>query len=224
MDFAANIAAYLTNDRNAERIADDLAAYYQGSFPAGQGYRFDELCRLASPDRFDQTDFDAVSCLGPAISSAVVDGINARSAELDPRLTALDQQVKFMTIWDSPDSVWGYNGSLLTELFVYLRDTIPGVGGITASKFLACKYPELVPIRDLTTERVIGTDHTGPWGLMWRAALTPDVRSRLYELSSDRVPDHVSLLRRGGVAIWMAGVQHPGHEIQPDGLFAEPTA
>lgn len=220
MDLAHNIAAYVTNDDNATSIADDLTSYYRGDPPALIASRFDDLSRQAEVTSFNEIDFEAVAALGHRLNDETIDQLQTVRAErLAELLAELDAQVKFMTIWDAPDSVWDYPDSPLPRTFLFLRDEIPGVRGIMASKLLACKYPELVPIRDVATERIVGTDHTGPWGLMMKAALTPDVRDRLYDYSSDTVPGYVSLLRRLGASLWMAATRNPGKELRPDGTI-----
>ncbi len=75
------------------------------------------------------------------------------------------------------------------------------VGPTIASKLLAAKRPRLVPIEDTVVRDALGPE-VNKWS-SWRDALRDESLRDLIADRTSSAPDHMSLLRRIDVVVWM---------------------
>lgn len=76
------------------------------------------------------------------------------------------------------------------------------MGKVRASKLMASKRPDLVPIRDRHLEAILGAPDT--WWDPWRQlASRPEIAELVDRVTPAHLVDRVTLLRRLDVILWM---------------------
>lgn len=86
-----------------------------------------------------------------------------------------------------------------------LFDSLPGIGRTKASKLLARKRPQLVPIRDAVVERVLDLPEGGWWCQLGTVLKNQRRLARVSKLDPGVPGYQPSALRLLDVAIWMVG-------------------
>jgi len=92
---------------------------------------------------------------------------------------------------------------LLGEAYWPVQRRSNGLGRTKRSKLLAAKRPRLVPVVDTIVEQQLGKA-----GNYWQAfgdVMADEPLRREIERATKAAPDHVSLLRRLDVVVWMTG-------------------
>ena len=182
-------------DRNLGTVRDDLRRYFvSGAFT---GQHFETYSRLADPRQFDGNDIAAVMCLSVRVSPNVLNELLAFPAL--GSFSPLDG-VRDKPMWHRPASDYE-PGSILNRIFDTLV-RIENVGPTVASKLMASKFPQSVPVWDRDISLLLG--HPEKWWLGWHAAMAnPSLRRRLADLRQDLAAEHVPLLRIADVLLWM---------------------
>lgn len=106
-------------------------------------------------------------------------------------------------LWEAPDELLGPDGPAWA-LWDELR-AIPGVGRTRASKLLARKRPQLMPILDKVIVRALNLEDVDAWQAL-RLALTPELRERIDALApaaTDQGATTPTTLRLLDIATWM---------------------
>lgn len=176
-----------------------LDRYFRGSSgDSFTGRWFEHFSRLSHPIKLDANDVAACGALSVPLAGKVIDALFNRKSEIDDLLAASPNRTA--TLWEvDPDSD---SYSALNKLYFVVRD-VPGIGSVTASKLLASKRPHLVPIRDAVVASVLGAGED--WWAPWRSALTPTLVKLVQGLTSESIPDDVSVLRKLDVILWSFG-------------------
>jgi len=105
-------------------------------------------------------------------------------------------------LWEVDDADLAEDAPL-AEAYRLLR-SIPNAGKVTASKLLACKRPNLVPIRDSVVEQLLGAGEL--WWRPWRDVVANEtIRTTIEAITPPAVPAGTSVLRRLDVILWMVG-------------------
>jgi hypothetical protein len=170
-----------------------LAAYF-GDDPKSEfaGAMFDSLGENP-PGCFCRDDLLAASLLdvrfGPRAVRELCDG------RFDEALRLVDYR---RPIWKLDDATYEKVNSLLKHM-----KGVPGIGPTRASKLLARKRPELVPIRDSVIEAVLHLGNNPWWRDLAVVLADPSRRACIAEIKPANV--EVSLLRVLDVGLWMLG-------------------
>ncbi len=194
------VAAFIENNQDRAR---DLLARYFATDAGDDGYTgrwFEHFSALSDPMHLDANDVAAAATLSVPLEGRVVAGLFEKAADFDELLAAAP--LRSVTLWDVDDSALDEDAPL-AQAYRLLR-SIPGVGKVTASKLLACKRPDLVPIRDRVVEQLLGAGDA--WWRPWRDVVADEtLRTTIESITPDVVPAGTSMLRRLDVILWMAG-------------------
>lgn len=144
------------------------------------------------PDRFAADDIVAASLLdvrfGPvAIRTLLTD------TDVNAALAAVPQQV---ALWEASDD----DLTAATRLWDAVR-AVPGVGRTRASKLLARKRPDLVPIVDSVIARALAL-HDETWQPLAETLRSEHLRRDIENLCPATVSSGLSLLRLLDVVVW----------------------
>jgi hypothetical protein len=212
------ISAWLLNGASTEYLAQHLSEYF-GENPSGksvyQGQHFEWFVSRSQPEVFTENDVLAVSALSYTLPAQAVREL------LDPALSKtlgreipndlLDECWRAVSAEGPPDlrlcpETWLTSSqSPFRRLYKRLK-LIHNVGDVAASKLMAAKFPDLIPIWD---DRVAGLLFDATENLWWvpmRNLLTQnggEVSQRLNSLDSGRDDFPISTLRRLDVVLWM---------------------
>lgn len=92
-------------------------------------------------------------------------------------------------------------GGAAIELYGLLDD-LPGVGPTKATKLMAAKRPQLIPIQDAFVEEELMLPKGRFWLPMYDQLADESLRDFIRDLTKT-APARISLLRRIDVAVWM---------------------
>lgn len=187
----AGVADYVAN--NEARIALDFSTY----FTANTGRLFEEFSRLGAPNEFDANDVAACAALSVPLDGATLNRLWLKKAQLD--LLLAESAKRDVTLADVDTDSTEYER--LDELYRQLRK-IRGLGYVRASKILASKRPQLVPIRDTYVEVLLGKPKL--WWKPWRDVVSNEpLVGSVRGLAAGVTPADVSDLRLFDVMLWM---------------------
>jgi len=203
-----HIHAYL--QQNPDRIRRHLSTYF-GPYVAptargqnDQGYTgryFEYYAARSDPWRISGDDIAAATTLSVTFDRHLVASLAQAAGELEGLLALAPHPT--VPIWEVPRSTFD-DDSPLSRLYSRLRGIFQ-IGPAFASKLLAAKRPDLIPIRDDLVWRIMGEPER--WWCLWHDLLYGSagagLRGLTVELSKDLVPEPVSLLRRLDVVLWM---------------------
>ena len=187
---------------NTERCSEMLQRYFNPDGPNGgfAGRWFEYFSIRSDPMHLDANDVAAAAALSVPLDGRALSSLFARAGELDELLR--HSPTRATPLWEVDEAVLAA-GSPLWSAYDLLR-SIPGVGYVRASKLLACKRPNLVPIRDTVVEQLLGAGTS--WWRPWRDVVSNErLRTAVDALTPSAVPDGTSLLRRLDVILWMFG-------------------
>jgi hypothetical protein len=192
MSFTSTIHSQFSNTAAAQDAIDRY--FYREKF---NGANFELMADTDNPNRFTARDIVAVSTLSVDVPAAVSiwlllgDG-GRQTSDL------LKQVPPDLDIWDAAEHL--AKGKPLWQLWDILMEQ-HNIGITKCSKLLAAKRPRLVPIWDSVVDKVFGKsdDH---WRDMRLALSSAEDRALIAEATAN-APNHVSLLRRLDVVIWM---------------------
>lgn len=195
-----NVARWLCdNPAIIEKHLTDYFTNFEGRF-------FEYYIARSDPFKFTPWDFLALSALSinpPASTMATV--LESEGNQLNIALASAQREIGALpvderTLW-TIDSKYLREESNLYELYYKLKE-IPGVAKVTASKLLAAKFAEIVPIRDSKVELLLQADDYW-WLPMQEVTRTQELREKLSAVSVPILGRGPSLLRRLDVVLWM---------------------
>lgn len=186
-------------ETNRDVVPQYIKRYFFGVPGAGPyaGRHFETLSQMGNPHRFEATDLLAVQALSVTVPSGsalslLIDQAEEFNAELK-NLPGCD-------IWEAERSIFETEGAA-TKLF-RLLDRLPEVGTTKATKLMASKRPNLVPIQDTFVEEELMEPRGRFWLPIYDQLADASLRKFIHELTA-AAPEGVSLLRRIDVSVWM---------------------
>lgn len=219
-----------------------LRDYYTGTKSNGQplftGARFESLGGPwndpANADRFTAGDLLAVSCLSIELpGAAAIRILESQTGSLGERLAAMPRLG--VPLWEASDSEIGRD-SAAAELWWLLRGGRDGIGRVTASKLMARKRADLIPVYDRVIGSALGlTSAEGHWETMRQLMLTSvngvPLHQRLGTMAVDTgLAPLVTPLRVFDVLVWYAynpnstvraGAQRLADELSESGALSQ---
>lgn len=210
-----------TDDRAVRQIAkyysrrDDGSALYTGA-------RYDTFDptggRAAQVDRFTPDDIVAISFLSVRVRPSSIDTLLYGRAE---EINGVLEEVGHEPFWEAgPPS----SGTPQWRLEDSLR-SIADIGMTKASKLMARKRPELIPIYDSVVAKVLEVEKPF-WGPMYELFANDSFRDRLASIRDTvrqedpetLMPADLTLLRVFDVVTWMDGRSAGVPSASPDEL------
>lgn len=206
-----------------EELSDELALGYLQTYfardasgtPRYSGSQFDTLAGGGNGDtanRLTADDLVAVSTLAVHVPATAalsllgqdVERVSTLLGEIDPdsQLHTLDQSAFTQSL--GPDGP----AAQLWKLLRRHGGERWGVGPTTASKLMARKRPDLIPVYDSVVAETVDLPHSGNQWVMWWEALRQDdgaLAARLTRLRIESGHEHLSLLRVLDIVLWMHG-------------------
>jgi hypothetical protein len=201
-----------------------LHDYYTATRSNGQpwftGARFESIGGQwndpANADRFTAGDVVAVSCLSiPIPSTAAIRILEHQADSIAERLAAMPRYG--VPLWEASDAEIGPN-SAAAQLWWLLRGGLDGIGRTTASKLMARKRADLVPIYDSVVTSALGlANAVGHWERMRHLMLTSVDGSPLHQrlgamADAAGLAPLVTPLRVFDVLVWYA--YNPKDEVK----------
>jgi hypothetical protein len=193
---------------NWSRLEDHLDWYlrhYKGRF-------FEILREKSSSRRFEIFDISAAESLSVLVPPRAVNWLLREDEARDALLDEVDD-----ALVPGKDALWTCDRGLLIgdrnkleesgALFqLYYQLKSHGIGPVTASKLLAAKYPNVVPIRDSLVEKLLEPNKATNWWLDIRTLF--DDGDQVLADHLDRLPipsggPPVTTLRRLDIILWM---------------------
>lgn len=202
-EFAPLAAALLDDYYTATR--DNGQPWFTGARFETIGGRWNDP---ANADRFTAGDVVAVSCLSVRLQGAAAIRILEHQADRIGELLAAMPR-SGVSLWEVPESEIGPK-SAASELWWLLRDGLDGIGRTTASKLMARKRADLVPIYDSVVGSALGlANANGHWETMRHLMLTSADGSPLHQRLGAMAVDAglsalVTPLRVFDVLVWYA--------------------
>jgi hypothetical protein len=163
------------------------------------GRHFEHYSAMGNPNRFEPSDLLAIEALSIGLPKEVAAQLFLEEVDYFSELLA-DIPAN-IDMWDVPRSVME-DGSRAAELHTRLRENLDDVDWVKAGKLLASKRPRLVPILDDFVKSVLRPPIGRFWVCLYDQLVDQKRRKKIAEICSC-APDHVSLLRRIDVAVWM---------------------
>lgn len=206
------------------QIGEDEAVRYINRYfdlqvngrPLYTGSRFETFAGggRANANRITASDLIAVSMLGVHVPAQASIGIlGSLSERIERLLYRVPVDVTFENLTKGEfDQLLGRD-SPCDELWKLLRQKGDRwkVGQTTASKIIARKRPNLVPIYDSVIARETGMEDSKPQWDRWFAAFHGDdgakLTKRLGDLREKTGQHHLSLLRVLDIVLWMNGAR-----------------
>ena len=202
LDFKPDsILAFLKKSTNSETHLKEYFGKYQGRF-------FELFATQSSTIEFTPWDFLAINSLSvyptaDAMSSFLVDRIdefNLRLEETHKKINSLHLDQR--KLWTIPRRFLASDNEL-SKLYEALK-SVDGFGYVTASKLLALKFPDLIPIRDSKVEKLLQAQELW-WEPMARVMKNEEIFKILTDLLDgiQTKQPRPSLLRVLDVLLWM---------------------
>ena len=207
-----NIASWISNAQNFARIERHFKDYFEKRVGdraknVWHGQHFEWFANRVVRDCFTEVDLAAIGALSVELKAQT-----AREL-IEDNNNKLRNLLKECELWTAKngsdassadlDDSWLENDSPFSRLYFELKkpDRID-IGTVTASKFMAAKYPGLIPIRD---SRVAALLAPMPSELWWRPMrdLAVQVKTVLDKLEVERDDIRVTTLRKLDVVLWM---------------------
>ena len=187
-------------ETNRDALPDYYERYFRGRGEKPKpfsGSLFEEFSAKATSDHFEPTDVFAAQALSINIPTAAVrkllyddrDTFNSALQALPPgEFGKVDR------------SVFERKGAAM-KLFKLL-DALPGVGTTKATKLMAAKRPELIPIQDAFVQEELMVPDGKFWLPMYDQLADESLRDFIGDVTK-AAPEGIPLLRRIDVAVWM---------------------
>lgn len=194
---AERVLGYFTDDGFGLAVKA-LRSYY------GPGYHytgsaFDQLVSRTSPDMYTSSDMLAVSMLSVTVPPRAALHL-LHDAEIEDLLRRIPSDA---SIWRHPELL---DRDRPAWRLWSLVEALNGVGETIASKLLAAKRPELIPIFDKHVNEALSLP-TSKWAFWQQVARDDRSRNLLESIeaakSEAQVPGAVSPLRAIDVVVWM---------------------
>lgn len=186
--------------------------------PKYTGSHFETLGSQSNdPDVINASDLLAVQTLSVQVPARAAIGIlGGQSGTITELLAALPNGKSLSSLSDEEFTRWLGEDSPGQQLWDLLRRngngadgktlTRWGVGPTTASKILARKRPELIPVEDSVITRVTNRGKQSSWQMWWEEMRTDSVlEERAEEIREDTGHGELSTLRVLDIVLWMSG-------------------
>lgn len=186
--------------QHRDEVRGDLERYFSGTEgDQFTGRWFEPFAGMGDPASFGAADLLAVESLSVQVPpEAAAALLVTRPEDFNSKLREIPLD---HTLWEvEPRAV--ATDSPADALHAELR-TLPGVDWVTAGKLMAAKRPALIPVYD-SKVRALLNPSGGPFWEPLREVLADERRRSTIEDVCSIAPDHVTLLRRIDVALWMA--------------------
>jgi hypothetical protein len=188
-------------ETNRDAVPVYLERYFRGVGEKPRpfaGRLFEEFLSKGPEDRFAPTDVFAAQALSVTIPTEAVQKLLYDDAEMfNTALVALPSG----DFGKVERSVFEPNGVAM-KLFELL-DALPGIGATKATKLMAAKRPDLIPIQDAFVQEELMVPDGKFWLPMYDQLADESLRDFIDELTKAAAAAEVSLLRRIDVAVWM---------------------
>lgn len=196
-----SILAFLRKSTNSETNLGDYFRNYQGRF-------FEIFATKSSNVEFTPWDFLAINSLSvypkpEAMNGFLIDRVNEFNSLLrkaHEKVDALHPDQRML--WTIPPRFLASDNEL-ANLYEALK-SVDGFGYVTASKLLAVKFPDLIPIRDSKVEKLLQAQELW-WEPMAQVMKNEEIFKILTDLSDglQTKQPRPSLLRVLDVLLWM---------------------
>lgn len=183
--------------------------------PLYTGSRFETFAGggdVVEPNRITPADLIAVSMLSVHVPGQAALGIlETLDGEIEELLEPLTADLRLENLTAEQFSQFLDNGSPADDIWQLLRQKTDrwNIGPTTASKILARKRPQLVPIYDCVVADQVGMSGSGgQWRIWWEAFQGEKGRrfaEQLEDIRADSGQFHLSLLRVIDIVLWMEG-------------------
>lgn len=200
-EFAPLAAALLHDYYRATR--SNVQPWFTGARFEAIGGRWNDP---ANANRFTAGDVVALSCLSINLpGAAAIRILEEQAGPLAEWLTAMPELG--FPLWEATDAEIGPK-SAAAELWWLLRGGLDGIGPTTASKLMARKRADLIPIYDSVVGAALGlANANGYWEVMRRLMLTEVDGTALYQRLGAMADDAglsalVTPLRVFDVLVW----------------------
>lgn len=177
------------------------------------GLDSEELLANNPPNRFTADDIAAASLLDVRFGPSAVRAL-LTSEPIQTALTAVPQD---LPLWE----VSAQHFAAGTDLWKLVR-AIDGVGPTLASKLLARKRPQLVPIVDSVITKALGLQDDA-WLPLADTLKDPQLRRDIDALRPAHVSPQLSTLRLLDVVTWMSHSRSKSAVLVQESLGAVPT-
>jgi hypothetical protein len=196
-------AAWLNDEANKSQLQRHIHLYYGVNLkgrPMYTGQYFERFISLSDESHFTSFDVLAAESLSVVIpSEAAYRLVHDRVAERLLR-EARDDLASVASLVECDESKLAEGGPL-SNLYRHLRK-YDGLGRVKASKLLAAKFPNVVPIRDSLVEQLLGWERQTAWWLPMRQ-LAQSAWATIEKLELPCGAPVVKSLRKLDVALWM---------------------
>jgi hypothetical protein len=200
----SRVLSHHFSDEAAVRAARAAIDEYFGS-DGYSGSQFELIADVSEPDTITPRDIVAVSTLGVSVPPHVAVWLLSEKGR--STVSSLLAQVPAdLDVWDALTHI--AKGKPLWRLWEKLdQEAWPrptpgnGMGPTTISKLLATKRPRLVPIQDSVVMKLF--PRTDNWWMSFANALMSSELRHAVRDGTSNAPDHLSLLRRIDVVLWM---------------------
>lgn len=187
-------------ETNCDLVPSYLERYFRGVGENPKpfaGRLFEEFAAMGPKDRFAPTDVFAAQALSVTIPTEAVRTLLYEDADtFNTALRALPPE----DFGNADRSAFESEGAAM-RLFGLL-DALPGVGTTKATKLMAAKRPDLIPIQDAFVQEELMVPRGKFWLPMHAQLSDESLRDFIADLT-EAAPDGVSLLRRIDVSVWM---------------------
>lgn len=202
-------------DTAVQDIRDYFGTMKNGR-PEYSGSRFETLGAGSeiSPNQITATDLVAVSMLSVHVPAQAALGIlETHADQISELLAQIPHDLKFEELTPKLFEKYLGEGSAADKLWALLRQYEDSwqVGQTTASKIMARKRPDLIPVYDSVVKTVSGINGSGEQWTVWYAAFhdgSSEAAKFVEKLSAIRAASgqpHLSLLRVLDIALWKLG-------------------
>ena len=195
-------------ESNKTRLEDHLGwylTYYKGRF-------FEELRAASEGPYFTIFDIAAAETLSIKIQPRTVNWLTRPDEKRDDLVDQIFAELTpgCNTLWScAPGLLRGKldhpnESGPLFNLYYCLREN--NIGRVTASKLLASKFPDVVPIRDSKIEKLFRLKNSDNWWLVCRHVFDVGGSEFVSYLNELEVPDgssELSTVRRLDIILWM---------------------
>lgn len=186
-------------ESNASTVPANLDRYFGGNDgDLFTGRHFERYAAMGHPNRFEPSDLLAIESLSVSLPTEVAAQLFIEENHFFSALLA-DIPAN-VDIWNVPRSLLD-DDHPAAELHRRLK-TLDDVAAVKAGKLLAAKRPRLIPVYDDFVSSELKPASGKFWVSMYDQLADPAVRATIDAVCSN-APDHVSLLRRIDVAVWM---------------------
>ena len=190
---AESLCTFLEVDE--QEVLQNVSDYFlSGNYT---GRHFEYFSRISNPYFFDGNDIAALMCLSISPKANIASDLLSLAQRRD---FMIQQGERESTIWMRPVADYA-SGSWFHDLFDELCK-IPNISSVVASKLMASKFPQSIPIYDNDVSALL--NHPPQWWVGWHNAMqSPQLRQRLVDIRQSLGLHDVSLLRIADVSLWM---------------------